>query len=87
MTDAGRPVLLAYDGSDNAKRAIAAAAELLGPGRALVIHLWQSWVAEAPALAGTSASVHGMAAELDSIANEQSAAHTAEGAEETAAAH
>ena len=79
MTERGAPVLLAYDGSDNAKRAIAVAAELLGPRRALVLHLWESWVAEAPALAGTSASVHGMAAELDAISDEQSAGHTAEG--------
>ena len=79
MTDGDRPVLLAYDGSEDAKRAIAAAGTLLAPRRALVLNLWDSWVAEAPALAGSSASVHGMAAELDGIAREQSEGHAAEG--------
>jgi nucleotide-binding universal stress UspA family protein len=51
------PVLLAYDASDGAKRAIAIAGELLGPRRALVLHVWESWGAEAPALAGPSATV------------------------------
>lgn len=81
MTGAEGPALLAYDGSDNAKRAIAVAGELFGPRRALVLHLWESWVAEAPALAGASTSVHGMAAELDTIAGEQSEGRTAEGVE------
>jgi nucleotide-binding universal stress UspA family protein len=81
MTESRAPVLLAYDGSDNARRAIAVAGELLGPRHALVLHLWESWVAEAPALAGASASVHGVAAELDAIADEQSEGHTAEGVE------
>jgi nucleotide-binding universal stress UspA family protein len=33
----GRPVLIAYDGSDQAKRAIAEAGRVLGPGRAAVV--------------------------------------------------
>jgi len=73
------PPLFCYDGSDAAKRAITLAAELLSARRALVAHFWESWVAEAPALAGTSSTVRGMAAELDEIADEQSAEHTRDG--------
>jgi nucleotide-binding universal stress UspA family protein len=73
------PLLLCYDGSEGAKRAIEAAAELFEARRALVLHFWESWVAEAPALAGASKTVAGMAAELDEIADEQSADRCAEG--------
>jgi nucleotide-binding universal stress UspA family protein len=45
----------------------------------LVLHFWESWVAEAPALAGVSATVQGVAAELDEVADEQSADRTVEG--------
>ena len=73
------PVLLCYDGSEGARRAIAAAGEELGARRALVLHVWESWVAEAPALAGVSTTVQGMASELDEVADKQSADRTAEG--------
>ena len=79
MTEGRGPVLLAYDGSENARLAIAAAGELLGPRHVLVLHVWESWAAEAPGLARASSSVRGMAAELDAIADEQSEGHTAEG--------
>jgi nucleotide-binding universal stress UspA family protein len=67
------PLLLCYDGSDPAKHAISSAAELCTTRPALVLHLWESWATEAPALAGASAAVHGMCTELDEIADEQSA--------------
>ena len=73
------PVLLCYDGSESSRRAISVAGEELGSRRALVLHVWESWAAEAPALAGASATVKGMAAELDDVADEQSADHAAEG--------
>jgi nucleotide-binding universal stress UspA family protein len=76
-----KPILLAYDASDAAKRAIAVAGELLGPRRALVLHVWESWASEAPALAGASDTVQGMAAQLDEIADEQSDKHAADGAQ------
>ena len=41
--------------------------ELFDPQPALVFHFWESWVAEAPALAALSRTVEGMAAELDEI--------------------
>jgi nucleotide-binding universal stress UspA family protein len=73
------PVLLSYDGSGPSKRAIAAAGELFGPRDALVLHFWASWVAEAPALAGASTSVQGVAAGLDEVAGEQSGDRVEEG--------
>jgi nucleotide-binding universal stress UspA family protein len=75
------PLLLCYDGSGPASRAIEKAGELCEPRSALVLHFWQSWVAEAPALAGASRAVQRMAAELDEIATEQSDDRTAAGVE------
>jgi len=79
--DTDGPVLLCYDGSDSAKRAIEIAGDLLDPQPALVLHFWDSWVAEAPALAALSRSVEGMATELDEIADEQSSKLTDDGVE------
>jgi nucleotide-binding universal stress UspA family protein len=45
-----RPLLLCYDGSDDAKHAIAEAAALFGSRRALVVSVWQD-VAAVPSLA------------------------------------
>jgi len=73
------PLLLCYDGSEPAKRAMTQASKLLRPRPALVLHLWESWAAEAPALAGVSRSVQGMATELDEIADAQSRDATADG--------
>lgn len=75
------PLLFCYDGSDTAKRAIAIAGQLLDPQPALVLHFWDSWVAEAPALAALSRAVDGMAVELDEIADEQSSKLTDDGVE------
>ena len=52
--DTDGPLLLCYDGSDSAKRAIEIAGGLFDPQPALVLHFWDSWVAEAPALAALS---------------------------------
>lgn len=73
------PPLFCYDGSDAAKRAIAVGAQLLTARRALIGHLWESWMAEAPALAGLSGTVRGMATELDEVAGDQSSACTTDG--------
>jgi nucleotide-binding universal stress UspA family protein len=75
------PLLLCYDGSGPAARAVAVARDLFGPRSAIVLHFWESWVAEAPALAGVSGSVRGMAAELDEIGDEQSTEITERGVE------
>lgn len=37
----GRPVMICYDGSDQAAEAIGRAGELLGPRRAVVVYVWQ----------------------------------------------
>jgi nucleotide-binding universal stress UspA family protein len=76
---ASGPLLLCYDGSEGARRAIATAGALLDPRSALLLNVWESWVAEAPALAGASATVQGMAAELDEVADERSEDRASEG--------
>ena len=75
----GGPLLLSYDGSEGAKQAISAAGRAFAERSAIVFHTWESWMAEAPALAGASATVQGVAAELDEVADEQSSALAAEG--------
>jgi nucleotide-binding universal stress UspA family protein len=49
-TESGRPLLIAYDGSECARHAIEEAASLLGPRRATVIAVWQD-LAAVPAFA------------------------------------
>ena len=75
------PLLLCYDGSDAAERAIARAGALCAPRTAVVLNVWESWAAEVPALAGLSGTVAGMARELDEIADLQSSGCTSGGAE------
>ncbi len=75
------PLLLCYDGSDSAKHAIEIAGELFDPRPALVFHFWESWVAEAPALASLSRTVEGMAAELDEIGEDLSSKVAGDGVE------
>jgi nucleotide-binding universal stress UspA family protein len=53
-----RPILIAYDGSQGARRAIRAAAELLGPRRAVVLDI-ASPVTTAESIALTSSIVPG----------------------------
>jgi nucleotide-binding universal stress UspA family protein len=79
--DTQGPLVLCYDGSDAAKRAISIAGRLLDPQPALVLHFWESWVAEAPALAALSRAVEGMAVELDEVADKQSSQVTDDGIE------
>jgi nucleotide-binding universal stress UspA family protein len=42
MRDHAAPVLIGYDGSEEADAAIRVAGRLLGPGRAIVAHVWDS---------------------------------------------
>ena len=51
-----KPLLLCYDGSENAKRAIREAAALLAPRRALVLTVWQD-AAAIPSLAWAGAAL------------------------------
>ena len=75
------PLLLCYDGSAPAERAIELADDLCAPRSALLLNVWESWAAEVPALAGLSGTVVGMARELDDVADEQSADCTTRGQE------
>jgi nucleotide-binding universal stress UspA family protein len=45
MSDAGAPILIAYDGSDAARRAISDAAELFGSRPVLVTTVWEAGLA------------------------------------------
>ena len=51
-----RPLLLCYDGSENAKHAIREAAALLGPRPAFVLSVWQDSAA-LPSLAWAGAAL------------------------------
>ena len=75
------PPLLCWDGSEPAEHAIARAGELLAATAATVLGCWESWTAEAPALAGASKAVMGMASELDEVAGERSAEEVGRGVE------
>jgi len=75
----GGTLLLCYDGSESAARAIRAAGALCSPRRAVVVNLWESWVTAAPVLAGVARPVNAMTEELDEIATELSDATTSEG--------
>ena len=51
MTAADAPVLIAYDGSDTARRAVREAGKLFGSRQALVVTVWEpglAYVAEIP---------------------------------------
>lgn len=76
------PVLLAYDGSDAAKAAIAEAGRLLGGRQAIAVSVWQSAAAAAPAsVIGIPAGVARQAyEELDREAEQQAHALAEEGA-------
>ena len=73
------PLLLCYDGSESAARAIRAAGTLCSPRAAVVVNLWEPWVWEAPVLAGVARPVNAMTEELDEIATELSATTVADG--------
>ena len=75
----GGPLLLCYDGSESAARAIRAAGRLCSSRAAVVVNLWESWVTEASVLAGVAGPVNTMTKELDEIATELSATTVADG--------
>jgi nucleotide-binding universal stress UspA family protein len=63
------PVLLCDDGSDTARRAIAAAGELFGGGPALVVTVWEPYKPGLfQAVGGTVALASGLAKEFDEVA-------------------
>jgi len=82
MADKG-PILIAYDGSEGAKRAIAEAAKVLGGNPAVVVSVWQSTAAAAPAslLAIPTGVAREAYEELDNESRQQSEALSKEGAQ------
>ena len=80
--DAG-PVLLCFDGSDDARRAIERAGAILGGGPALVVHVWEplSSVMLRNPLIHSPGPLAEQAAELDEAGAEAAERLTAEGVE------
>jgi len=68
----GRPILICFDGSANARQAIAQAGELFPDRPALVLHVWESLrdVASAPPVPGLSGLLQGGLDEMDRIGHE-----------------
>jgi len=82
------PILLCYDGSDDAKLALARAGELF-PGRAaLVVHVWEPLgeVASVPPVPGLESMLKGGLDEMDSLGEEISAKLADEGCDVARAA-
>jgi nucleotide-binding universal stress UspA family protein len=77
-----KPILIAYDGSDGAKAAVAAAGELFPGRRAVVLSVWHSAAAAAPAtLIAIPAPVATRAyEELDAEHEQQASAMATDGA-------
>jgi nucleotide-binding universal stress UspA family protein len=85
------PVVVAYDGSDGAKRAIEAAGRLLSGRATVVVHAWEpvfhrGLTARALALGGPVEDVHGIAGGLHRALAENAAATTEEGVDAARAA-
>ena len=76
-------VLIAYDGSDHARRAVERAGAVLRPGRAVVICVWAPLREAAPAatLGASAGLVLAGARELDEAARERAERLAGEGAE------
>lgn len=79
---AAGPVLLCYDGSEEAKRAVAVAAGLFPSRPAVALHVWEplSAVASVPSIPGLRGALREGLAEMDRIGLEESAQLAAEGA-------
>ena len=75
----GGPLVLCFDGSESARRAIHAAGALCSPRPTIVVNLWESWVTAAPVLAGVARPVNAMTEELDEIAADLSQSTAADG--------
>ena len=76
------PLLIGYDGSDSAKRAIACAADLFPGRRSLVLHVWEplSAVASVPPLPGLQGLLVSGLAEMDKLGRDASQTVAEDGA-------
>lgn len=80
MADDGRSVLLCYDGSPAAGRAIGVAGELLGGGTAVVVTVWEPFTLSLLTPVSDAVSeLSGFAEESDRVAEKLASAHAAEG--------
>ena len=77
------PLLVCYDGSDDAKLAIARAGELFGGSRAIVLHVWEPLgdVASVPPVPGLEGALKTGLEEMDKIGAELSQKLAVEGCE------
>src|SRR3954452_2867582 len=81
------PVLLCDDGSEPARRAIAAAGDLLGGGPALVVTVWEPYKPGLfQAVGGTVALASGLAKEFDEVSLRMANECAAEGVKAAEAA-
>lgn len=80
VTTRGGPVLLCYDGSPAAGRAIGVAGDLLGGGAAIVVTVWEPFTLSLLTPVSDAVSeLSGFADESDRVAAKLASAHAAEG--------
>src|SRR5687767_11853071 len=82
------PILVCYDGSDDAKQAVASAAQLFPGHAAVVLHVWEPLkeVASVPPVPGLRKMLEGGLDEMDKAGGEISARLAAEGAAQASSA-
>lgn len=86
MSGADQPAIVAYDGSDEARAAIAAAVALFGGRRLLVVSVWEPGLAQAiaplrdPTGVGYPITTPGEAAAIDEIQHDHAVSAAEEGA-------
>jgi nucleotide-binding universal stress UspA family protein len=86
MSDADRPAIVAYDGSEEARAAIATAVALLGGRRLLVVSVWEPGLAQAmaplrdPTGVGYPITTPAEAAAIDEIQHDHAVRAADEGA-------
>jgi nucleotide-binding universal stress UspA family protein len=78
MSATNGSIVIAYDGSENARHAIAVAARELGPGPAEVVHAWEPLASATSRLAIYGAAFYGGVAEEEIEAEQKQAQATAE---------
>jgi nucleotide-binding universal stress UspA family protein len=83
-----QPILICYDGSDDAKEAVARAADLFPGQAAIVLHVWEPLkeVASVPPVPGLYGMLEAGLDEMDKVGDEVSKRTAAEGAEHASGA-
>jgi nucleotide-binding universal stress UspA family protein len=78
MSATNGSIIIAYDGSENARHAISVAARELGPGPAEVVHAWEPLASAASRLAIYGAALSGAVTGEEIEAEQKQAQATAE---------